>query len=587
MKSRISFFNFPAFKKDVRRFAPVWVLYSVGLAMIYMILMMENTPYYRANALAGVVTVMVVINAGYGFLNAQLLFGDLFDARLCNALHAMPLRRETWYGTHLVSGLAFSVVPNLVFALVCAATMNLGIGWMAPWYWLLGSTLEYLCFFAVAVFAMMITGNRFAGLVVYGLMNFCSLLVLWLVDTLYQPLLPGIRVSSEPFLWFSPFVQMLSEDEMIQVLGTRIQNSYGQTHWVIQKVVLDRGFAWVAVYAALGAALLIAGLWLYRKRPLECAGDFMAFKSTEPVLLTVYTLAVGTFFYLFSEIFGESLLNYLFLVFGLAIGFFTGTMLLRRTTRVFRGRTFLRFGIFVAVFFLTLLLTWVDPLGISRWVPDADDVASVNLSNRYEHHGYSEHDMDLTDPAAIADILAVHEYQIGRTHADELAEYDGSSLFNICIEYTLKNGATRTRFYEVNVLSEAGQTLKKYLSSFEFVMDFPEEQIPEKAEEIFHIYSEAMRENSDDNVNYVNRFDREALLRAIARDCAEGNLSQIYGYHYTAEKGWDRTTYLEIGFAEDWENSDQTYIYLNIYPECVHTLHWMEANGLYDSDVGK
>ena len=39
MKSKISFFNKTAFKKDVTRFAPIWILYTVcmilGVVMLF------------------------------------------------------------------------------------------------------------------------------------------------------------------------------------------------------------------------------------------------------------------------------------------------------------------------------------------------------------------------------------------------------------------------------------------------------------------------------------------------------------------------------------------------------------------------
>ena len=46
MKLRTSFFNPTVFKKDLTRFAPTWVLYTVGLFMMMAICL--NAPYdYR------------------------------------------------------------------------------------------------------------------------------------------------------------------------------------------------------------------------------------------------------------------------------------------------------------------------------------------------------------------------------------------------------------------------------------------------------------------------------------------------------------------------------------------------------------
>ena len=54
MKLRTSFFDRTAFRKDVTRFAPSWGLYSVGLLLIFTVLMAEEPGYYRANSLVNV-----------------------------------------------------------------------------------------------------------------------------------------------------------------------------------------------------------------------------------------------------------------------------------------------------------------------------------------------------------------------------------------------------------------------------------------------------------------------------------------------------------------------------------------------------
>lgn len=590
MKSRISFFNRTAFRKDLTRFAPAWGLYAVGLLLVYAVLMIENT-YYRARNLADLMAFMAVLNFGYGILNAQLLFGDLFNARMCNALHAMPLRRETWYGTHLAAGLSFSIVPNFVFAVVCTATMNLGAAWSVPLWWLLGSTLQYLCFFGIGVLCVMLTGNRFACGVVYGLVNFFSVLVYWLVSSLYEPLLIGIRVRQEPFTYGSPVVNMVAQDAPIEVIRERLVNAYGDFQgWKVTGVALGDSWSWLVVYAAVGVVMLGLGLLLYRARKLECAGDFMAFRAGEPVLLIVYTLTVGGIFHLLSEAFSGGPEKYMFLVIGLAVGYFTGQMLLQRTTRVFRKRAFAAFGIFLLVFSGSLLLTWLDPLGLTRWVPDGDYVVSVNLSNRYAHYGYSEREMDLTAPEDIQNILAAHADALAQSEGTYFEEPGYYANVQVCLEYTLKNGATRTRFYEVNALSQAGQLLKPYFSSFEFVTGFREDQIPQLAKDIFHVYTEGSEGYMEGQTD-VQELDVESLLRAIAADCAAGNMSQFGSYHLKEDENgnldWTNVTYLEFGYNQIAPNTGEPagfYIYMTLYENSVHTINWLKENNLFNPE---
>ena len=592
MKSRTSFFNFPAFRKDLTRFAPAWGLYSVGLLLMFTVLMAENNAYYRANNLVELIVFMAVINFCYGILSAQLLFGDLCSTRMCNALHAMPLRRETWFGTHLAAGLCFSLIPNLAFTLLCVAAMNLGIAWSVPLWCLLAVTLQYICFFGLGVLCMMLTGNRFAGGLVYGLVNFFSMLVYWLVDSLYEPLLAGIQVRQDPFLFASPVVKLAGEPQLVDILRERITDIHGNfEYWKITGVTLGQGWGWAAIYAAVGILALVAALLLYRRRNLERAGDFMAFSAGEPVLLIVYTLTVGGLFHLMSDVFSGGIEKYFFLAMGLAVGFFTGLMLLQRTTRVFRKKNVGAFFLFAAVFTASLLLTWLDPLGLTRWVPDADEVVSVNLSNRYVYYSYTDREMDCTDPEDIQAMIDIHSYSIGRSSRNEMVEFGVNSTVNVCIEYTLSNGTVRTRFYDVNIYSDAGRMLKPHLSSFAYVTGFREEDIPSVAKAITNFYTDGFYPDNSDYDAIMENLDFEELLRCIAADCAAGTMAQHTNYHVEPE-GFGQTedvwrTSIQLDLNYDWPTNlgySINYKHINVYEDSVHTLQWLKDNGLYDSD---
>ena len=97
MQLKTSFFNPTVYKKNLTRFAPVWLLYTLCL-VLGLFLMYSNggtsKNYWFASHMVDMILVMGVVNLCYAMLTSQLLFGDLFNSRMCNALHAMPLRRE-------------------------------------------------------------------------------------------------------------------------------------------------------------------------------------------------------------------------------------------------------------------------------------------------------------------------------------------------------------------------------------------------------------------------------------------------------------------------------------------------------------
>ena len=137
MKFRKSFFNGAVFRKNLTRFAPVWLLYTVCLLLGLVMLSESGVEYWLSANIAQGISFMSIVNFAYALLSALLLFGDLTNSKMCNALHALPLRRETWFGTHIASGIAFSLLPNLVIALIALPIMQLGIGWTAVFWWLL------------------------------------------------------------------------------------------------------------------------------------------------------------------------------------------------------------------------------------------------------------------------------------------------------------------------------------------------------------------------------------------------------------------------------------------------------------------
>lgn len=483
MKSRTLFFDKTVLKKDLTRFFPLWALYLIGGLLIMHILSGFYSSYYSnrgysiARDLNSMIGPLSILSAGYAFLAAQLLFGDLHNTRLCYGVHALPLRREGWYLTHVISGLLMGLVPPLVILLTLMPLM--GQFWFTALLCYGGMVLHYLFFFGLASLCMMLTGNRFAATAVYGLLNFLSLIILWFVQTVYLPLLPGVRANTTVFDLFSPLVEAIGRDDFFQVSHadncTICQHQWpgfypemdGGSHaYIYQGLGGDWGYLWVL--AGVGIALLAGGLLLYRIRHLERAGDFMAFKPMKPIFLWVYTLSVGVvMFYLADEAAGPGA-GYLFLVIGIFIGYFTGKMLLERTLRVFKGRSWVGLGILYGAVALSLLLTWIDPIGIARRIPKAEKVEVVYL---YDGH-LSDYQINNPNRLAINDnVIAVTDPQdiaaIRQSHQLMLKEHDTKEYRNsrwFTLQYKLKNGTTVSRTYRIPSNGEGWRSVKPYLT---------------------------------------------------------------------------------------------------------------------------
>ena len=515
MRSRTSLFDKTVLKKNLIRFAPAWGLYSLGLLMMLVTQIEVGRPTNFAANMAYTLESMGVVNLGYALIVGLLLYGDLFNTRMCNALHALPLRRETWFATNLLSGLLFSLIPNGFITLLSMAVAIQG--WAVFLLWLAVMTLQYLFFFSVATLCAYITGHRFAMALIYGLVNFFSMIAYWLVTILYVPLLYGVVPRDDFFSFLTPAVRMSQANYLrVDTYAYEMSRLRGS---VVFEIV--EGWGYLAICAAVAVGLLSLALRCYRKRDLEKAGDLVTVRGLGPVFLLVYTLCLGAFCHLiFNELFGYD--SYLFLILGFGIGFFTGQMLLKRTIRVFRWKTVGAFALFLAAFGLSFGLTWLDPLGISRYVPDAEYVKNVSINTGGAYY-YQEDGTVWNDIRQIDEIRTVHRYAVENGPPAENLQ-----RVSVTLIYELKNGKTVTREYRVPIESEAGDILRKYVSSPEYVLGWA-------------FTGDSMVtaiEFPDPYIRVTDPNQIKTFLDAVIADSSAGNLPQEWAYLKDAQVNW-------------------------------------------------
>ena len=550
MKSRTSFFNRTIFRKNITRFAPVWALYSAFLLMLMILLAVDNNSFYFTSNIADSITPFAIANFCYALICAQLLFGDLYNSRMCNALHAMPLRREDWFVTNVVTGLVFSLVPNTAFAVIC---LPLAQELMAvPFLWLAAVTLQYLFFFSSAVLAAYCVGNRFAMALVYSIINGFSLIAYWLVETLYAPLMYGVIIREDIFQVLSPVVNMIADKQYVEVekLG-----GYAFARWYI-----GEGWGYLGICTAIGVGLLALALAAYRKRDLECAGDFVTIRWLSPVFLVLYTLCGGACCNAFFTLFiGEE--SYFFLILGFVIGFFTGRMLLERTVRIFNKHTFLGFFAFILAFSLSFLAVKVDLFGISSWIPKTNRIQSVSIQTGGSYH-YNDGVSNMRHKAQIEDVLMIHRHGV----ENRMEGSDGEPDVRLFITYHMKDGSQRKREYYINHETDAGRLLKTYMSSPEAVLG---EFYTEMDVDVIEIPEVDIKINDPAEIR--------SLLDAVIADANEGNMAQDWNYYNHAEYQF----WLEMRC--DLPNGLTQYRSIRVSSDARHVVDWLAQNGMNEN----
>jgi len=548
MKSVTSFFDKNTLRKDITRYLPVWLVYLIGGILVMLAATNAAKPHYVAQMLSETLAPFAVINMIYAALAALLLFGDLFNARLCNALHAMPLRREQWFFSHVISGFLFSFVPNTLGILLILP--RLGEFWFVAFIWLLGMTLQYIFFFGVAVFSVFCTGNRFAAAAVYALLNFASILAAAFITSIYLPLLYGIQMDLTFFSLFSPICTLVGNYDQPYVI-LRPVNSLVNTPY--QFVGLGDGWLYLWIIAAVGVVLLILSVLMYRRRALESAGDFIAVRPLVPVFSIAYTLTIGILFAGMGDLITG---DYgVFLLVGIVVGFFTGQIMLQRTVKVFKPKTFLKCGAIVAALLVSMLLTWLDPLGITRYVPEANEVKQVEV----ELPG-NDRPLVLTKTEDIQKIANIHK-NIGSYRNDNPATY----ATWLTLSYTLENGKTVDREYRVSVTGEAYDILKAYFSAPEHVLKGYDGQSDNVTITI----------NNEQVEKTLPLSQKQSFLEALAADCEAGKLAQQHFFHgneYTV--AWVTMQY----HSKDPKNADYRQT-IYIYSQASNTVSWLKQNG--------
>ena len=616
MRSKTSCFNATVFRKNLLRFAPVWGIYALCLVMGILLLYTNGGDmkhYHFARHMTDLVVIMAVVNLIYAPIVAQLLFGDLYSSRMCNMLHAFPLRRENWFTTHVVSGVAFSLVPTLIMALVAtpllADSMFEGAVSLA-WWIFLASNLQFVCFFGMAVFCVMVVGNRFTMLAAYGLLNGGAMIAYWLVDTVYTPMLYGVITPDHLANTLTPVFHMTNQQyirisaeiyQLREIFGEELKGA------VATFAITDQWWR-LWMLAGVGIVFALLGLALYKIRNLECAGSAVAFPVLRPVfqvLCAVFVAAAAQFF--LCNFTGMTQRNFLILTVGLVAGWFIGKMLTEHTTRVFNLHNCCGLAALAAVFAVSLWLTHVDILKIETTLPEAEKVQRVTFNGTE----YTEkEDIDnflrlqadaLEHRAEEAGLYAMVNGQWVLGFGDLDAENPDNRFTyvdNIRLTYEMDHGKIIDRRYNIwvdsqDVSSEAGRIAEDYLTRWETindrkvtVNDVEYNRLDLVLENVKSIYVDYMDDKPEIREKLAE--DAHSLIAAIKADCAEGNMAQSFMYHSGsfrveddyAEKGYYEMPELGVSIS----SKDYTW-WISVYPDSLHTLRWLRVHGVLNAEV--
>lgn len=536
MRSSKSFFNWAILRKDITRFLPLWLVYillTVNITDLNILFLNDGL-----DTLDNSINLMSLSNFAYALIVGLCLFSDVSHRRLCNALHTLPIRRESWFATHMLAGVLFWIIPILIkTALYCVCLWEY---WYLGLLWLVAMVVQYLFFLSLAALCAMCTGTKVATTVMYFLLNFGSWLVFVVVQNFYQPLVKGIEFGFDWAVWMSPVSKLVSSE-----------------YWIIEDyrynlepvfVGLDAGWWYVLILGVLTVVSIALGILAYRKRKLEHAGEFVVFRFLRPAIWLSAALTIGLLFQGIGVLSGFQTVS---LLFGLVVGGLLSEMLVTKTVKSFL-KGLIKGVILSALVGLSMLIVIIDPFGTTRWVPDAEDVAWVQISEHYDYENdyYYYESQTMTDAKDIQRVLDAH----AELTKDSIAESDflsvGYDYNEIYIKYHLTDGTEEIRRYYYPTDSEATELLEPLWTKAEYVVGYDDwEKFLDQQQWV------TIRGNKE---YQLDAQQTKELLKAVKADCDEGT--------------WARSGEYICDIDLDQNNC------ISVFGGSYHTVTWIRRN---------
>lgn len=613
-----AWFSGTLFLKNMARFWPIWALYGAiwflilpvgilnGQIDVFSPLTYSYDPEVPGLYLVQSIRAGVLLNPIFGILAAMAVFSYLFSPRACGLYHALPIRREGLFFTNYLSGLCFFLLPILAVSLLTLAAqvyVSGTAGLTALFLWVWCQALMGLFFFSLGAFCAMLTGHLLALPGFYAALNLLVLGLYGLYQQLARELLFGFDASQETWRWVEWLTPVLC-----------YSNSLGCTGYPDYRLT---GLLCVFVYGFSGVLLAAAALLLYRRRPLEAAGDVVVLRWMRPLFRWCIALFAGVYLgsFLWEILFPHRALVGLLLgciLFAGALGYFAAEMLLHKTLRVFR-RSLPGCGCFLLFLILGFSVLALDLGGYETRVPAPEEVASLTI----ETAALPPYD-DASSPGALpvsdlAGAAALHQAvvdQRGRleyAQSDvlwEQATLDGStvdveveSYCYLYFHYTLKDGRDLRRTYRIPVNDALLAAPDSPAARLEALINAPGEM--ERAYFLNYRQGDTLAgayltaPMAEDGQSFDTAAS-QALLEAVRADLAAGRL----GRHYLLENRERlETCYyndLVFTFRATGSRDDQAYasdgsytISVTLQTTASETLALLEELGVSDALVTK
>ena len=589
MRCGTSFYNGTLGKQLTARFWPLAALYTLVLAILLplrglTVQVMSHAieaEYYAVSEAKAVFYILTPWGALLaGGIAAMVVCSHLYSTRSANFTAALGPKRTALFFTHYLTGLLWLVVPFLLMGFSTLAIYltkvpnSTDLVWQVFGAGIAVGTVALVLFYSFGVLCGMLTGHLLALPVFYLTFNFLVAGVWYLLTLLFQTFYYGYPGSLTQVpawvLWLSPALRM---SQGLMLFPEKLD--------VVTFVV----------YGVVGVVMALVAWLLYVKRPMERAGDVVAWAGLRPVfrygVALCAGLALGSLTRLVLSL-GELGLAVSVLLWGVA-GCFVAQMLLTKSVRVLR---YWKGAVAVAVTFAALFVVMaLDLTGYETRVPDGEQVASVEIGQLYSYPSDSAgylRGAKSTDPQTIQ--LAIQLHQLLVDQPVDASTFDSrfeDRLQRMDLTYTLTDGTRLSRFYFVPLLERdidrEGSTTyltNQLINRPDLLLDAYRLDEVEKLEaqgyRLRSGYVEGMREDFSGSYISLSADEARTVYLALLQDIQEGNLTrdlfQDVGWAYITLT-WEKPT----DTLNPYFSSSTDSFSLSITDDAAHTLEALEG----------
>lgn len=367
---------------------------------------------------------------GFGYLHNKMQT-DFYDS--------LPVKRSTHYWMILRNDLLLFLVPLILISL-CKIIILAVIGQLTGAIVLLvlkSVAYQFLAASAMwvtAVLAIMLTGHMLVGGLGCG------------VFVIYMPILIRNLIPAYASTFFYTY--------MMDYSGStgKYCSYFSPARLVLGLTRAEKPTTFVVGILLWIILVGIIGYMLYLRRPAEAAGRSMAFEKANPVIrfLIVIPMALYSGLYVSQMSLQSSKI-------WLAVGIFVGAFLFHGIVEaiyqfdirgIFSYKKQLAFTWVLCLGFTAVFL--FDLTGFDRWVPQKDEVASVDISldnMTFEEGVYWGEEPNGMSGEAVGTVLDLIQSAVTKEESQKLKD---QPLVTVQVKYQMKNGSQKSRRYLID-----------------------------------------------------------------------------------------------------------------------------------------